>query len=342
MKKLSLPIAAALGLLSMLGAPMSLGSTRAADLASRHPYASDKPMQDATVFAPGVISGGDFDSHPAFTPDGKTVYFVRSAPNFRFWAILVSHFERGKWSEPEVAPFSGQYADADPFITADGSRFFFISKRPVAGKPREDTDIWVMDKTATGWSEPKNLGAPVNSGGDEVYPTVARDGTIYFGSDRSGGHGKTDLYRAHYVDGHYAEPENLGDAINTPEDEYEPWIAPDQSLLIFMACGRADSYGGCDLYLSRNKNGAWTPPKNLGPKINSDGHEYSPKISPDGRYFFWTSARNGFTHAPLPKRLDYAGLMRLYRSSGNGLCDIFQIDASVLGIEPADVAAWAR
>src|ERR1041385_8901759 len=84
---------------------------------SKHPYSSKKPLLEPTLFAQGIISAGEFDSHPAFTPDGNTLYFVRSTPNFNFWTILVSHFAHGRWSTPEIAPFSGQYSDADPFIT---------------------------------------------------------------------------------------------------------------------------------------------------------------------------------------------------------------------------------
>ena len=74
------------------------------------PYASERPMTKRTIFGKGIIPGGDFDSHPAFTPDARTIYFVRSAPNFNFWTIFVSRFENGHWTPPEVAPFSGQYS----------------------------------------------------------------------------------------------------------------------------------------------------------------------------------------------------------------------------------------
>ena len=108
---------------------------------AKHPYDSGKALSEPSVFAEGLISTGYFESHPAFTPDGRTLYFLRSTPNFSLWTILVSRFEKGKWTTPETAPFSGQYSDADPFITSDGSRFYFISRRPVAGKSKPDLDI---------------------------------------------------------------------------------------------------------------------------------------------------------------------------------------------------------
>jgi Tol biopolymer transport system component len=298
---------------------------------AKHPYATAKPLSEPSIFAEGVVSTGDFDSHPAFTPDGKTLYFVRSTPNFSRWTILVSRFVKGRWNTPEVAPFSGQYSDADPFITRDGSRFYFISNRPVAEKAKPDLDIWVMEKTATGWSDPKNVGAPINSSGSEWYPTLAANGTIYFGSDREGGRGRTDIYRSRLVDGKYAPPENLGEAINTQFNEFEPLIAPDESFLIFMGGGRADGHGGFDLYISYNRNGVWTKPTNLGNKINSEGNEYSPAISPDGKYFFWSSTRSS-ADQPSKQRLDYSQLMRSLRSPGNGLGDIYQIDIGILNI----------
>lgn len=299
---------------------------------TKHPYTSDKPLIEPAIFGAGIISTGDYDTHPAFTPDGKTLYFLRSTPNFNLWTILVTHFENNKWSTPEVAPFSGQYSDADPFITPDGSHLYFISNRPTAGRSEPNLDIWVIEKVGTGWSEPKNLGAPVNSPGSEWYPTIAANGTIYFGSDREGGKGRNDIYRCRFVDGKYGPAENLGDVINSQFNEFEPLIAPDESYLIFMAGGRADARGGFDLYLSYNRNGEWTKPVNLGDKINSRGNEYSPTISPDKKYFFWASTR-GFADKPLDKRMDFRELTSKLRGPHNGLGDIYQIELSELKLE---------
>jgi Tol biopolymer transport system component len=299
--------------------------------ADRAPYASDRPISAPRVFAPREISTGDYESHPHFSHDGRTLYFVKLTPDFNFWTIVTSRFENGRWTEPEVAPFSGRWSDADPFVTADGSKLFFISKRPLAdgGEPRK-TDIWVMDRTAAGWGEPKHLGAPIDTDEAEWYPTVAANGTLYFGSNRPGGKGLNDLYRSRLVDGKYQRPENLGDAINTEFDEYEPFIAPDESYLIFMALGRPDGLGGYDLYISHNRNGAWTKAENLGAPINSPVDDLGPKMSPDGKYFFWSSTRGFGSEPPLAHRRSYAELMDALHGPGNGLGDIYQVDASVV------------
>lgn len=286
-----------------------------------------------TLFAPGIISTGGFESHPAFTADGRTLYFVKSTPSFSFWTICVSRLANGRWSEPEVAPFSGQYSDADPFITRDGRHFYFISTRPVtAGGAAKDLDIWVMDREAAGWSAPRPLPAPINSPGSEWFPTLASNGTMYFGSDRPGGQGRNDLYRARLVDGRYAEAENLGAVVNTPVNEFEPFIAPDESYLIFMT-GRPGGTGGADLWVTYNRAGAWTPPVVLGGGVNSPGSEYSPGLSPDGRTFFWASARDTFDTEG--RRLTYRELNDRLTKPGNGLGDIYFVDLAALKLELA-------
>ena len=99
-----------------------------------------------------------------------------------------------------------------------------------------------------------------------------------------------------------------------------------------MAAGRSDSLGRGDLYVSYRRGEKWSVPQNLGKKINSNGTEYSPKISRDGKYFFWSSTR-GLTDAPMEKRLDTTAMLEKFRSAGNGLGDIYQIDLSELRLE---------
>jgi Tol biopolymer transport system component len=298
------------------------------------------------LFGENVISTADDESHPAFTPDGKTLYFLKNDPSFNHWTIVVSHEQNGKWPTPEVAPFSGQFSDADPFITLDGRRLFFISTRPVNGIAKEDTDIWMMrkngpgavasegapagTKAASGWSVPEHVDA-VNSETNEWFPTVSKNGNLYFGSERPGGKGKCDLYVSRLVDGKYQAPENLGEPINSAANEVEPFIAPDESYIIFAGTGLPESRGAYDIYVSFRRDNAWTKPRNLGDKINSAAWDFSPKVSPDGKWFFFTSNR-GFADNPLEKRLSYKELLQKLHSPGNGLRDIYKIDISALNL----------
>jgi hypothetical protein len=95
---------------------------------------------------------------------------------------------------------------------------------------------------------------------------------------------------------------------------------------------RPDGHGGSDLYISYQRDGAWTKATNLGNKINSSGSEYSPMVTPDGKYFFWSSTRS--LPATSQKRLTYADLLNKLRNPGNGLGDIYQIDIAALNIQP--------
>jgi Tol biopolymer transport system component len=145
-----------------------------------------------------------------------------------------------------------------------------------------------------GWSEPENLGPLVNGGEHQIYPTVTEDSTLYFQSRREGNIGGSDIYRSRWVNGRYAKPENLGDAINSEANEGDVLIAPDESFLIVSTRGLPDSHGRSDLYISfRQPDGAWTKVKNMGESINSEATEYCPMISPDGKYLFFTSTRSG-------------------------------------------------
>jgi Tol biopolymer transport system component len=301
-------------------------------------YERAEVLDEPRIFAEGVISTADYEGNATFTPDGKTFYFTKRTVGYNayLWAICVSHFVNGRWGAPEVAAFSGQHRDSDPFISPAGKQLFFISDRPANGGPRGNFDIWVMDKTATGWSEPRNLGDPVNTPAVEYYPSVAADGTLYFCSDRQGGKGRFDIYRARLVGGKYTEPENLGEAINTRFADLQPCIAPDQSFLVFASAGRSDEtlaenfyYPRGDLYLSYQKDGVWTLAKNLGPKVNTAAAESRPNISPDGKYLLFTSER-GFATPPLKKRLTYQELLSGLSSTLNGLGNIYQISLSAL------------
>ena len=284
-------------------------------------------MSEPTIFAEGVISTRDYESSITFTPDGKVAYFVKSSPDLSLRVILVSRFEKGKWTTPEVASFSGEYSDTDPCFSPDGTKLYFASRRPIEGTAQKpDNDLWVVEKSNTGWSEPKHLNAPVNTASQETSPSVTSDGTLYFSSNRAGGKGATDIYRSKLADGNYTTPENVGDAINTAGPELQVFVTPDDNTMVFAAFGRPDGQGSADLYVSRRTDGAWSKGVNLGNKINSRGVESAARISSDRRYFFWTSTRGYGFEDQQAARLNYKALSNKLQSAGNSFGDIYQID----------------
>lgn len=283
------------------------------------------------LFAVGTISTGDDESHPTFTKDGDTLYFIKSTPTFDHWTIVFSTLGDGQWSVPRVAPFSGRYSDADVAFSPDGNRLFFISNRPLtAGAvPKKDTDLWMMEREGSGWGKPRPL-SNINSSGFEWFPTVTRGGTLYFGSERETGNfgpkGSSDLWRSRYIGGRYEEPENLGAVINTPGNDIEGYIDPDERFLIFSSNGHKDSRGSYDLYISYNRNGRWSTPRNLGDGINTEAWDFGAKLSPDGGHLYFSSNRSLFSH-PLDSPLDYGTLIKKLRSPGNGMRDIYRVEA---------------
>ena len=298
----------------------------------RYSYTLSYPLPEPGIFAEGVISSGDYDTHPAFAPDGNTLYFLKCSAEVVTCTICISHFKNNRWTEPVVAPFSGQYWDVDPFVTKDGKTLYFSSNRPLKeGDPaKADTDIWKVALTSQGWGEPVRLDSPVNSKGGEYYPSLADDGTIYFGSSREGGKGGSDIYRCPLVNGQYAAAENLGDSINTADNEYEPFIAPDESYLIFMATIPQGLANG-DLYFSNKTNGQWSKAEKLPAPFNSAGTEWSPKVTRDGKYFFFSSTRNR-KNSVLSKPETIEQLTQRLRQAGNGLADIYQVDFSAVKV----------
>src|SRR5262245_25310317 len=246
-------------------------------------------LPQAKLFAEGVINTQADEYGPALTPDSKTLYFTRRVNRRDSEFIYVSQLESGKWTAPELAPFSGKYFDKEPFVAPDGKRIFFASLRPVDGvepKNRRDFNIWFVANTAGGRSDPKHAGPAVNSSAYENYPSVAANGTLYFAGEREGGKGGNDLYRARLVNGKYEQVERL-DELNTPNVDADPYIAPDESYLIFCS-DRSGGLGSGDLYISFNRNGKWTEPKNLGAAVNTAEFEYTPLISPDGKWLYFS------------------------------------------------------
>lgn len=252
-----------------------------------------RPGLTPLLFAPGFVSTEHGQLNAVFTNNHKEFYFTLSKRGSHF-TILVTKRVNGQWTHPETAPFSGKFSDVDHSISPDGKKLFFCSRRPLTkdGEPKKDHDFWVMEQTGTGWSEPRHLGPDVNTDREDYYPTVTAGGTLYFSSQREG-EGTNNIYRSLLKDGKYGKAEKLGPAVNSESRDFDPFIAPDESYLIF-ASERPGGYGASDLYIAfRKADGTWTNAKNMGETINSSSTDYTPMLSPDGKYLFFTSARAG-------------------------------------------------
>ena len=292
------------------------------------PYLGLEPPGDEPVlFAPGIVSTGLDQRDTAWGPDGKELYWTVWGAGRGTIVRMTQH--GATWSGPEVAPFSGAYSDLEPFITPDGARLFFASRRPLEpGGAEKDWDLWVMEREGDGWGEPHNLGAPVNSPGGEYYPTLTSDGVLYFTATRSDSLGGEDIYRSRPVAGGWSEPENLGPAVNSPGPEFNAMVAPDGSFLIFGSARKGD-HGGGDLYISfRDPGSAFQPAVNMGEPINSPALDYCPALSPDGRIFFFTSQRVMGASAP---PTTYADLATRLSGPGAGSMSLYWVDADLIG-----------
>ncbi|MBN1661203.1 MAG: PD40 domain-containing protein, partial [Anaerolineae bacterium] len=221
----------------------------------------------------------------------------------------------GGWTAPEPASFSGEYDDVNPFIRPDGQALYFSSRRPPAGSdtPRAHYQIWFVERAGAGWSDPSELALPLESAGGEMSPTLTRDGTLYYVADYPSLDGEG-VYRAPLAGGEYGMPERLDFLLNTGQVvEVEPFVAPDESFVLFYSAGRPDNLAPDgrvgDLYITfRDSQGRWSEPQNLGRSVNSTGEESTPSLSPDGRYLFFASNR----------------------SAGSRLPDIYWVDAAFL------------
>ena len=150
----------------------------------------------------------------------------------------------------------------------------------------------MVEKQNGEWGTPQVLGDEVNQFGPHWQASVADNQNLYFGGRLSNSPG--DIYFSEYINNNYTLATKLGSAINTNNGfEGSPFIAPDESYLIFTS-NRPGGYGSADLYICyAQTNGTWSDPINMGDKINSEKYDYCAILSPDEKYFFFSSSRSG-------------------------------------------------
>ena len=287
-------------------------------------FDSDTPR----VFGPGIISDGFSNRDMALSPDGNDLFYTLQWTYGAFSVILHAHKKNGLWSNPETAWFSGRFNDLEPAYSPDGRKLFFTSNRPLqAADSNKDYDIWYLLKKGENWEGPFNAGSLINTDKDEFYPSVANNGNLYF--TRDNGDAKDDIFVSTFKDGHYEKPRALPESINSKGYDFNAYVDPDEKFILFSSYKRNDDLGGGDLYFSLHKDSSWLPARHFGMEINSSGLDYSPFVSGDKRYFFFTSKRQ-LVKFPFPNSKTAAQIKEILNSYGNGNDDIYLMKFKVL------------
>ena len=202
-----------------------------------------------------VLNTKFHESTSSFSPDGNTVYFTRNNYTAKQYSssknginklkIYRSKKSKDKWSEAEELPFNDdEWSTAHPSLSRDGSKLYFASDRPgTVGL----SDIWVVDVNGDGtFSEPENLGRPINTEGRESFPFLSDVGTLYFASDGHPGLGGFDIFVSS-PSSEQITVLSLGAPVNSPSDDFA-FIVRDSAKSGFFSSSRKRGMGSDDIY----------------------------------------------------------------------------------------------
>ena len=257
-------------------------------------YLGQKPPGTSPeVFSPGIISANEKNhSCVAISSDGREAYWslfstISGVRQERIWTSIL---EEGVWTKTRLVPFSSDYREGGPRFSPDGRRLYFTSCRPFDNTDESgDANIWFVERERGGWGPPEALEFPVNTEYQEWNPSIAANGNIYYMYRIDSE--PWDIYCAEFNDGKYSVPYRLSNAVNSPFVDGFCFISPDESYLYFYS----ERPGGCteygELYISyRTDDGEWSEALNMGSDINFSMTRF-PGLSPDGRYFFFSSVK---------------------------------------------------
>ncbi|WP_299333160.1 hypothetical protein [uncultured Psychroserpens sp.] len=289
------------------------------------------PKEGVQPFAEHIFS--KFTNVRDFTinTNEDEAYFSLQSPGRELSVIMSIKRENEVWQDPKISSFSGKYTDLEPFLSPDNLKLYFASNRPISkdSTNAKDYDIWYVERASVSaeWSQPKNLGAPINTEADEFYPAVASNHNLYFTCIKEELESADDIFMSQWQNNSYSKPVPLGEGVNTKGAEFNAFIAPDESYLIFGGWRRPDGIGAGDLYISKNINGTWSPAENLGAEINSKQTDFCPFVHNQTLYF--TSRRSnveqkegGFTNVE--------ELISEINKYDNGSSRIYKVDFKAL------------
>ena len=278
------------------------------------------------VFLPDLFSQFPHVRDLSISNDASELYFTVEGFKKEFSFIAISKKKNGVWQEPAVAPFSGMDKDLEPFLSPNNLKLFFVSNRKINDDiDKKDMDIWFVERTSitSKWSEPKNIGAPINTDKDEFYPSVAANGNLYFTTTiENDTKGKEDIYRSQLINGIYQSPVSLSKSINSETYDFNAYISPDESILVYSSYRRPDGIGGTDLYIStKNEKREWSPAKNL-VEINSKNTDYCPFVDIKTSTLYFTSDRSN-QNKSYSKQMSLDEILSEMKKSPNGQSRIF-------------------
>ena len=257
-------------------------------------YAIDHPATNyefAPVNLGDNINSSTSEYYPSFTIDDSTLVFTRRGEGIRE-DFVESTLTPNGYSKAEIikGDINLEPSKGGINISQDGEWLLFAGN--FAGKGFGDFDLYMSYDTPTGWSEPVNLGANINTEFWESSPSLSPDkNALYFSSNRPGGYGGRDLYVSYRVNGKWTSAENMGADINTAGDELAPFIHADNQTLYFTSNG-LPGYGGTDIYVIKKiADKQWSKPDNLGYPINTIENEGSLFVASDAVTAYYASDR---------------------------------------------------
>lgn len=250
---------------------------------------SNIPTDAPLVFGEGIISTDNYEFAITFTPEMDEIYFTRRK-NGEDNKIYTMKLIDGKWSNPETAFFTATEGwDFEPHINPNGDKLYFGSTRPLNDSIKSSGLYqWYSKREANGWSTPVPLEKPFLDKSIIMYLTSTENGNLYFTTGEKGDKPEDwVIYNSVKENGQYKSIKRMGKEINTSGKWIaHSYIAQNESYMIYDF--KSDlGFGGSDLYISFNKNGIWSKPYNLGPKINTNQTEMAASVSPDGNYLFF-------------------------------------------------------
>lgn len=250
------------------------------------------PRDSALLFAPNLINTGLFTRDCSMTPDGKEIYFSIMAG--RAAVIMVSYYKSGKWTEPVIAPFSGnkQFFDFEPHVSPDGKQVLFLTTRPKVGQEPKPgwtyQNIFVTNRTENGWSEPQEIGAPVNTDNNEFYPSLTSNNKLYY--NHSVEFADVALYCSQKVNNEFSAPEKLTFKNDSNLLLFNATVSRDDSYI--LTCGSSKTLRNqTKYYVAFNLgNNKWSDLIDLTDYLGYEGERAaSISLSPDGKYIFFST-----------------------------------------------------